>query len=78
MSNAHRRPRRKAQRPPTALLDFAAMVSAASLGCTCTEVDVGKLRHGEVTSLSIGHDEGCPVGDAGSVRVALIGPGCPR
>lgn len=78
MSNGRpykRRAKRKPARPSSAALGLAVRLTAARLGCTCDEVDLGHLRHGEVSSLSVRHDEHCPAADAGSVLVAIVTPG---
>lgn len=75
MSNhAHRRPR--PFRPTPAQLDVAARASCIVLGCTCRP-DLGRLRHGEITSLSVAHDDDCPAADAGSLQVAILTGGRP-
>lgn len=74
MSNhAHHRPKRRQPRPSRPALDVAVRTSAVLLGCTCEELELGHPRHEtDSTRIHVGHDDGCPAGDAGTVRAAII------
>jgi hypothetical protein len=65
-NHPHRRAQRRPRRPSAVVVDLAAASTALLLGCACRP-DVGEVRHGPITSVTVAHDPDCPAADGGHV-----------